>query len=398
MSLSDDTNIASGRHEGQDAVIPEDPPPFMLRSTGWLLIIIFVTILLASVWITVPETVQCRYMLVPEDGADPIQSPLLAVVDQVDVKQGQRVEQGDRLFVLRSDEIRGWQTELRMLEEDRAAKTQSLELLESSYESELRIRDAEIERYEFELEFREEEKTKREGILAGFEALEDEGIVSTLEMTEHELRMEEVRKDIDLLKKSLFQVQLARERIVNERSRRLEEESAELDKIQVRIEALETQLEDSDDDARLTVRAPYDSVVIDLKERSAGNVVQPAEELCQLARLDGEQHARLLLGERALALVAIDQRVRLFFDAFPYQRYGTITGRLRWISEAAVSTAAGNQFVATASLDRTSFRIADRSHPLQAGMTGNARVVVGSRTLAENLIEPLRRLREETRH
>jgi HlyD family secretion protein len=90
----------------------------------------------------------------------------------------------------------------------------------------------------------------------------------------------------------------------------------------------------------------------------------------------------------------VGQPVRFFADAFPYQRYGTLAGKLTWISPSAVVSHDTQQFVAEATLDRVYFDVAGRPHPLQVGMGGEARVEVGSRTPIEFVLEPIRQLRE----
>ena len=102
----------------------------------------------------------------------------------------------------------------------------------------------------------------------------------------------------------------------------------------------------------------------------------------------------LLLPETGLPRLAVGQRMRFFAAAFPYQRYGTLTGTLSWISPSAVSSRDGQQFVAVATLDRDAFQIGTQSVPLRVGMRGEARIVVGNRTLIEYALEPVRQLRE----
>jgi RTX toxin transport system membrane fusion protein len=137
--------------------------------------------------------------------------------------------------------------------------------------------------------------------------------------------------------------------------------------------------------------------VISIAERTVGRVVQNGQELCQLARPAGRLRARLLVGEAALPRLAVGQPIRFFADAFPYQRYGTITGKLDWISPSAVASADGPHFVALASLDQAAFAVRGENRPLRVGMRGEARVVVGHRTLIEYVLEPVRQLREEMR-
>jgi len=117
--------------------------------------------------------------------------------------------------------------------------------------------------------------------------------------------------------------------------------------------------------------------------------------LCQLAPKGSKPRARMTVNEAGLPRLAVAQRVRYFFEAFPYQRYGTITGKVDWISPSAVSTTEGSHFVALGSLD--SYEIssrAGRALPLRVGMKGDAHVIVGGRTLIEYAFEPIRQLRE----
>src|SRR6266567_958683 len=145
----------------------------------------------------------------------------------------------------------------------------------------------------------------------------------------------------------------------------------------------------------IAIRAPYDAVIISLAQRNVGSVVQSGQELCQLGRTDAKPLARLMLNESGLAKLKPDQLVRFFFEAYPYQRYGALSGKLDWISPSAVAAASGQYFTALASLDEA----ANRHHlSLRPGMKGEARIRVGSRTLIEYAFEPIRQLREGIRN
>ena len=103
----------------------------------------------------------------------------------------------------------------------------------------------------------------------------------------------------------------------------------------------------------------------------------------------------MTLNEAGLPKLAVAQRIRYFFEAFPYQRYGIITGKVDWISPSAVTTTEGSRFVALGSLDRYEISLrAGQDLPLRVGMKGDAHIIVGGRTLIEYAFEPIRRLRE----
>ena len=96
--------------DAEPALAPQEPPPWVIRWTAWLLIAAFLCGLLIAIVMRLPETVDCRFVLIPATGADPIQAPRQAIVSRVVVEEGQPVKPGDELYVLRSDEIGGWDT------------------------------------------------------------------------------------------------------------------------------------------------------------------------------------------------------------------------------------------------------------------------------------------------
>ncbi|MGA8364556.1 MAG: biotin/lipoyl-binding protein, partial [Solirubrobacteraceae bacterium] len=99
--------------EAESELPPQEPPPWVIRWTAWLLIAAFLCGLLIAVVMRLPETVDCRFVLIPAMGADPIQAPRQAIISRVVVEEGQPVKAGEELFVLRSDEIGGWDTQFR---------------------------------------------------------------------------------------------------------------------------------------------------------------------------------------------------------------------------------------------------------------------------------------------
>ena len=373
------------------------PPPQVVRWTAWLLLGIFLVFFLASVLVHIPETVRCSFVLVPENGADPIQSPLLALVQAVKVTEGQEVPAGTELFVLRSDEIRTWQTQLRTGEEDlRNLQTRTAKL-EEYYQAQVAIKKQEKESAEQDLRFRETHLATARDVHDRNQKLADEKLVSQIEMLEYRLAVAESTKDLNVTQRRVEELALQQEELDTERARLRADEQSEAEKLKVRIAALKRQLENCAGDV-MSIRAPYRAAVISLAHRNPGGVVQNGGELCQLARAEGEPRVRLLLQEAGVPKLAPGQKVRLFFDAFPYQRYGTITGKLEWISPAAVSSPEGQRFTGRATLDQTAFRTRGQERPIRVGMKGEARLMVGSRTLVEYAFEPLRQLRELSRN
>ena len=377
-------------------MLPTDPPPRIARAIAWLLIVIFFAAIAAAIFVRMPETVRCRFVLVPRDGADPIQSPYAAVVAEVRVTEGAEVPAGAELFILRSDEIGKLNTELQTISEDLHAKKESAIKLEAAFAAQLEIKEGEIAQVRREVQFREQHASTSRDLVARLAKLQTTGGISAVELIKHQLELAESEKDLNVSMKLLDQTLLEKKRMETDRARQRNDEATETKKLELRIDALQTRLGSATGE-RLTIRAPYNAVVLSLAQRTAGNVINAGQELCQLARVDAVPLARLALSERGLPKLAVEQPVRLFFDAFPYQRYGTAQGTLEWISPAAVSSAEGQMFVARAALAHTWIRVGAQQRQLRAGMKGEARIVVGSRRLIEYAFEPVRQLRENLR-
>jgi multidrug resistance efflux pump len=383
-----------GSLDVESEMLPQEPPPWIIRSTAWLLLAAFLFALLVAIVMRLPETVHCQFVLIPATGADPIQSPRQAIIGHVAVEEGQPVKLGETLFVLRSDEIRGWDTQFRTLTEDLRSKEKSLAQSETAYVAQLEIKKAEIEQAKSEVKFRENHASTSRDLVKRMEKLAKLGGESEIDLVKLKLDLAGSEKDLSVAQRTVQQVNLDRERMEMEHARQRGEQQSEIEKLKMRIGALKTDLENTQQNL-LTVRSPYEGVITSMDQRTVGSFVQQGQVLCQLAAKDAKPRARMTLNEAGLPKLAIAQRVRYFFEAFPYQRYGAVTGKLDWISPSAITTTDGSHFVALGSLDR--YEISPRAGevlPLRVGMRGQANIIVGGRTLIEYAFEPIRQLRE----
>lgn len=374
-------------------LVATEPPPWFARALAWLLISLFLVILLAAIFVRVSETVNARFVLVTEGGADPIVSPRQAVLEQVNLKTGQEVKKGEVLFVMRVDDVRDWRTDTDSRRQTLASLKETSAKLEEAHVSTLRIKDSEIEQAQREASFRAQHLATMQDLWARVQKLAATGFISDIELASHRLSLEQSQKDLEVARKELAQRQLERQGLEITRGRQRIEERSAMDDLSIRIAALDQPLSGSPD-GLLEVRAPYNAVCIAVTRQNAGGVVGPGEELCQLSPATGRLEARLDLPESGLSKLEPQQPVRLFFDAFPYQRYGVLVTAIDWISPAAVARTGGNSFVARASLDQAEIRSGGKAYPLRAGMQGEARVTVGRRAIIEYAFEPLRKVRE----
>lgn len=379
--------------EEQEPLLPQERPRWFVPAVAWMLIALFTTAMLAAIFVKVPETVHAPFVLVPEGGADPIQAPRQAVIEQVLVRPGQQVRKGDRLFLLRVDEVREWRTEADTRVEALDALRQRARNLEEAYLSAVRLKESEIEQTERDVVFRRQHAGVMRDLVSRVEKLAATGLLSDIELTSHRLALAQSQKDLDVAEKTLAQRRIERQRLTTERGRqRIDEKSAEQE-LSIRIAALQQPLSTSAN-GLLEIRAPFDAVCTDVTQQNEGSVVGPGSPLAQLSPLSGRLQAHLALPQTGLSRLRTGQNVRLLFDAFPYQRYGVVRGKMDWISPAAIARGQAQAFEGFAALEENEIGVGTTSYPLRAGMGGTARITVGRRALIEYLFEPLRQMRE----
>lgn len=372
-------------------LLPKDAPALVARWTGWLLLALAAAAAIFAVAFKLPETVVAPFVLVPTDGVEPLRAPMAGELAAVRVQAGRSVKAGEELFQLRSDTIRNDHARLKLLLEDERALAERVRKLDDSAITELAIKDAEIAQAERELDFRDQHLATARDLLRRVEELAADGLVAQVELLTQRLTTAGSEKERVLTEKLRQQLALQRQDRVTARARARIDEQADTEKFRLQITALREQLADCVGDVRF-VRAPYDAVVLSVLQRTPGSVLATGTELVQLARLDARPRARLTLPENGVPRLRVGQRVRLFLAAFPYQRHGTVTATVAWVSPAAVDTAGATGFIALADLHPA----AASPLPVRVGMNGEARILVGRRTLLERLLEPLRALRERT--
>jgi multidrug efflux pump subunit AcrA (membrane-fusion protein) len=166
-----------------------------------------------------------------------------------------------------------------------------------------------------------------------------------------------------------------------------------IDKAKVRLEVLQKELQQSQG-GEVVVTAPRAGSVLRLRTKAAGTFVRSGEVLCELAGVGDRLQAELTVPQSGVGRIAPDQRVRLLYDAFPYQRHGIRYGTVRWTSPAGEAATDGGTFRVLVDNDDTSIWADGQLRTLLAGMGGRAEVMVGKRSLLEYAFEPLRRLKE----
>lgn len=376
----------------QDAsgLLPTEPPARVARWTGMLLLAISIAAIGFSVWMPLPEVAVAPFVLVPARDADDLQAPMSGKLSRVLVAEGQQVDAGALMFELENDELRRKRSQLRQWQDELAALHVRVEQLEKSHEQAMTLQRTELASAERELAFSSELVSTQSEVLARAERLGSAGVVAEVELLKYRLALSEAQKERVLGERTIEGLRLSAQQRGSQRETERSDEAAQERRLREQMLTLERELVDSEGDRR-QVRAPYPASVLRLPTRTPGAVVNAGDVLAQLARVDGGIKARLQLPEAALPRLQVHQRVRLQFDAYPVQRYGSVDAEVQWLGPEPLVSMEISAFVADASIHAADTR------KLQVGMRGQARVVVGQRTLLERGLDALRGVGERLR-
>jgi len=417
-------------HAGE---IERGMPPFLARATLYALLAL---ILAALAWATlshVDRIVTAQGRLITQAQPIMIQALETSVVRSIDVRVGQTVRKGDRLVTLDPTFAEADVTQVKTRVDSLSLEISRLEAEAEGkpYRTASKTEDAVLQR-----DMHEKRTAEYNARLAAFRAdlarLQADTVgtqrsIGVLEQRVQSLRQVEKMKTDLKEKKFLSEMDL-----LDARQKRLEGEQAYEDAVNKSKQLVE-QLEQTraamdvfvkgwrqktlDDLVRarrerdalreqltkmerrgalVTLTAPYDGTVLEINKRSVGSVAREADPILTLVPLGGELEAEIQIAAEDIGFVRMDDPVRIKLDAFPFQKHGTINGRLSVVgadSIAAEATAGGRStravFPARISGLTGALRAVPTDTRLAPGMTITAEIRVGERSVISYFMYPL---------
>lgn len=156
----------------------------------------------------------------------------------------------------------------------------------------------------------------------------------------------------------------------------------------------------------IVLTAAADAVVLEIANKSVGSVVREAETLFSLVPRDAPLQAEINVDGKDIGRVAVGQSVRLKFDAFPFQKYGTGSGIVRVVSRDSFTPDAKEERPGhTAPYYRVLVNVTDlqlhgfaQKFQMIPGMTVTAELNAGSRSVISYFLYPLLRGLDESIH
>jgi hemolysin D len=242
--------------------------------------------------------------------------------------------------------------------------------------------------------------------------LEKEGFVSSLAAAEKQRDATEKARDLDAQQATIASlaatVAAESKKIKQMRSAYHSALQTELAEIRASIAQLQPSLDKSIYKASLMeLRAPQDGVIKDLSTTTVGAVVQPGSVIMTLVPQDEQLYADVQVKNADVGFVQTGQRVHIKLAAYPFQKYGMLSGQVTHLSADASeandnggsgasrnnnAAGAGSSYKARVKLDRqTLIDPQGNKLAMTAGMQVIAEINQGKRTVLEYLLSPVQK-------
>jgi membrane fusion protein len=392
------------REWGQVALLQ----PLSINFTTW-----FITIAVALIISTLflgqysrKETV--GGYLTPTSGTSKIFVPQRGTIREIQVNEGQQVREGQPLLTIDTDQIaaNGLDVNASMLDTLRSQKdllTGQIAAEEQRTKSErerltamINGLEIEISQLEAQLTIQGERIRVEEDFVASAAELKKEGYMADADFKRRHVALLEQKQN----RSSLNQQLTARRNQLTETRYSLQQlPTVMAGKIQVlRSELATTEQRIAEVSGRraYVIRAPASGRVSTL-QATVGQFADPRRLQMEIVPNESVLQAELFVPTRAIGFVRPGQEVRILYEAFPFQQFGTYSGRVLKISQTILTKSdtfgpielKEPAYRITATLDRPDIDAYGKKIPLQADMLLRADIILEKRSLISWLLDPL---------
>jgi len=154
--------------------------------------------------------------------------------------------------------------------------------------------------------------------------------------------------------------------------------------------------------------APVSGTGLEVADRSEGSVLREAETLVTLVPDGADLYVEANVPSRDISYVKVGDTVRVKLETYPFQRFGTVNGRLDVISADSIPLKQDpaqpkREDAASQLVYRVQVRITDslrdlaaRSIHVRPGLVASAEIKTGKRSVASYILDPVLRTTDES--
>ena len=242
--------------------------------------------------------------------------------------------------------------------------------------------------------------------------LEKDGFVGSIAAAEKQREATEKAKDLDAQRSTVAALDATiaaqQKKISQLQSSYKSDLQKELSDIKTRVAQLQPNLDKSIyKEGLMELKAPQDGIIKDLATTTVGAVVQPGTVLMTLVPLGEQLYADVNIKNEDVGFVQVNQTVQIKLAAYPFQKYGMLTGKVIHVSADATEAAKPNANANAGALTyqarirlNQQLLLDPQGNPLALapGMQIVAEINQGKQTVLEYLLSPVKKAVAEAAH
>jgi membrane fusion protein len=343
-----------------------------------------------------------RGWLVSEQGIARVTHPTSARVTRVLSRAGDRVRRGEAIAYVSSEQVladgsASTRTILGVLREElaevdrrRTLAREQVDRAVAAVAKQVRDIDRELAALDSQVQTQDKRVDRGEGQLSRLKTMRDKGAIAEIDL----LRQ---RDDLASMQQALARLVQEKTRVTRERANLVAQQVQLAADLELRLSDLASQANalreriTRNENTRLqAITAPLDGTIATL-DLTAGNAIGPQQLLATVIPGESPLVADVYIPSRAVGFIATGQDVRLRYDAFPHDRFGTARGRVESVADFVLLP---TDVPPTFGLREASYRVRIRlesqtvtdrhgRYALRPGMLLAAEIVLDNRRLAE---------------
>ena len=171
----------------------------------------------------------------------------------------------------------------------------------------------------------------------------------------------------------------------------------ELGEIKTQIVGLEESLKSIGDVVdRSALKAPVAGIINSVSIKTIGGVVEPAKPLIEIVPLGDDLKINARISPNDVAFISLEQAVKVRISAYDSQRYGLLDGKVSRIGASTVSDGEGNVFFEVEVItDKNYLGSETKKLPITPGMLADIDIITGRKTILSYLLRPVLRLKDQ---
>ncbi|MGV1046083.1 HlyD family efflux transporter periplasmic adaptor subunit [Limnohabitans sp.] len=372
---------------------PQGESALMLRLGVWGSVLVVGLFVGWAFFAEIDQITRAQGQIIPSSRTQIIQAPDGGVIEELRVREGAEVNRGDLL--VRFDQTKA-EASFREAEFKVAGLSATVARLRSEvfggepiFKKET-LKFPEFRQNQLDLLFK-----RRDSLESEIRAIERMKVLAQreLDMTKPLLKTGDVSMAEVLRLERLVAEQEGQ--ITNRRNKYQQDSQSELNKLEEDLAgAKETLIQRQNLLDNTELRAPVNGTVKNVRVTTRGGVLRPGDELMQIVPVDDALIVEAKVKPSDVAFLKPDQDVVIKIDAYDYTIYGSLDGKLSYISADTLSedVKQGEQAYYRVQVKTESPRFNRRPNEnlqLQPGMTATIEIKTGGNTVLKYLLKPV---------